>query len=662
MNQVGRYQILNELGRGATGIVYKALDPTIGRTLAIKSIRLSDLGASGPEGKRDLRERLLREAQSAGSLSHPNIVTIYDILETDDFAHILMEYIDGNSLQELLQRGAVPGYKELWQFLRQVADALDYAHRTGIIHRDIKPANILISKQQPDGSRVAKIADFGIARFVSHDPAQAGGMIGTPNYMSPEQIQGLAVTGASDQFALGTIVYELLAGERPFNAEALPSLFYQICKQNPKPVETANPSLNKTVGKVMNRVLAKDPQDRYASCSDFIGALSIALSESPGWSRSPAKPAAGETRAPAGVGVPIPAAPAILPETAAPAIAVAAVASASVAPRNLKTEPAPSVAPPPIIPPLPPPTPPRQSAPQQKSAPPPIVPPPPPPAEPRPNPDILSGWERRAQRNAQTRESRSGGKLWLIFALLAAVAIAALFIVRWNSASLLPLQTLGTKTGPTSPPPGDSDKPAQEKSHPPADLNPPPPAPAPEPAAPAPSSEKPLSPAPKADSAPVAPQPISPAQVGNIEPRKSEMPNHALSFVELVSDPPGAKIVIDSNPRQTCSAPCSLNLPGGRHALAAELNGYTLTRKIFNAPSRESIFVSLTKSMGVLVVTSIPAGSAVSIDGQNRGQTPLTLTLPSGSHHLTIINGAQRRHEETIEIDPDGMHTRSFRW
>jgi serine/threonine protein kinase len=657
--QVGRYQILNELGRGATGVVYKALDPTIGRTIAIKAIPLGDMGDGEEKGV--MRERLLREAQSAGSLSHPNIVTIYDILESADFVHILMEYVEGDSLQDLQRTGALPTHRELWQFLRQIADALDYAHRKGIVHRDIKPANILISKQQPEAIRFSKIADFGVASFVSRDPAQSSGggqpgkagsaMVGTPNYMSPEQIQGLAVSGAADQFALGAIVYELLSGERPFNAEGLPSLFYQICKQNPKPVESINPALNATVGKVMSRVLSKDPAERFASCSDFIGALSIGLSESPEWARASVKPL-----------------PAAQPESpsANPAAALGVGAAAAAGKPIARAAPAQAAIKPP---PPPPPVDASRNFPELSR---PAVPPFDNPARLAPP---LSGWERRARRDAAARDlesTSSRGKFWLILALCAAVAGAALFIIRWNSVAVIPVQILDTKTGPASPPPADADKTAQQAvqqaaQHPPADLNP---APTPPPAAPAPAAKEPPPPAQepaaqvatpeqKTQTPPEQEKPSAPVREANAIPREVD---RSISDVELVSDPPGAKIIIDSNPRLTCTAPCSLNLPGGRHTLAAELTGYALMRKIFNAPAQANVFVSLEKNTGVLFLTSTPSGSPVSVDGRAQGRTPLTLKLPAGAHHLTLFDGAQRRHDETVEIDSGGMLTRSFSW
>ncbi len=278
MNPVGRYQIAGEIGHGAMGVVYKALDPAIGRTVAIKTIHLTDL--TDADARLRVGERLMREAQSAGTLSHPNIVTVYDVLKQDEFAYIVMEFVPGPSLEEMLRERKLPTRDELLLYLRQVADALDYAHRKGIIHRDVKPANIIISEPAPSGERIAKIADFGVAKPVTQEATQSGSLTGTPSYMSPEQIEETSVDGRSDQFSLAVVVYELLTGQKPFTGDTLPALLHSICTEDPTPIEEINPALSPTVGKVMMRALSKKPQERFPSANDFIGALSIALAES----------------------------------------------------------------------------------------------------------------------------------------------------------------------------------------------------------------------------------------------------------------------------------------------------------------------------------------------------------------------------------------------
>ncbi|MGI8744457.1 MAG: serine/threonine protein kinase, partial [Bryobacteraceae bacterium] len=275
MDHIGRYQILEEIGRGAMGVVYRAQDPAIGRVIAIKTIRLTDL--TDADERERLRERLFREAQSAGILSHPNIVTIYDIAEESGNACIFMELVNGPPLEKLLSSGP-PDKESIFNFLRQTANALDYAHRKGIVHRDIKPSNIMI---HDDGQ--AKITDFGVAKTLSHQMTQAGTMMGTPNYMSPEQVQGLAVDGRADQFSLAVIAYEALTGEKPFAGEYLPTLLYKIVREDPVPPQRLNPSLDPGVEAVFTKALAKDPRQRFTTCSDFVTGLTDACNRSPRW-------------------------------------------------------------------------------------------------------------------------------------------------------------------------------------------------------------------------------------------------------------------------------------------------------------------------------------------------------------------------------------------
>ncbi len=258
------------------GVVYQALDPAIGRTIAIKSIRLQDLTDAVERDR--LRERLVREAQSAGILSHPGIVTIYDIAEENGVAYIFMEFVNGPPLEKMLLREQTPDKETILSILRQTAAALDYAHKKGIVHRDIKPANIMIHE---DGT--AKITDFGVAKIISQQMTLAGAMMGTPSYMSPEQVQGGAITGRADQFSLAVIAYEVLTGEKPFAAEYLPTLLFKIVREDPISPQRLNPTLGPLVEAVLRRALAKKPDDRYESCSEFIAALSTALNATHGW-------------------------------------------------------------------------------------------------------------------------------------------------------------------------------------------------------------------------------------------------------------------------------------------------------------------------------------------------------------------------------------------
>jgi len=279
MEKIGRYQVLGEIGRGAMGVVYRAQDPAIGRIIAIKTIRLSDFT---DESERErLRDRLVKEAQSAGILSHPNIVTIYDIAEENGMAFIFMELVNGPQLEQLLSAGIADSQVVL-NILRQTAAALDYAHKKGIVHRDIKPANIMIHE---DGQ--AKITDFGVAKIISQQMTQGGAMMGTPNYMSPEQVQGHAVDGRADQFSLGVIAYEILTGEKPFVSDYLPTLLYKIVREDPVGPKRLNPRLGPHVEAVLRKALSKTPDERYGTCTEFINALVFGLGNSKGWQALP---------------------------------------------------------------------------------------------------------------------------------------------------------------------------------------------------------------------------------------------------------------------------------------------------------------------------------------------------------------------------------------
>jgi serine/threonine protein kinase len=276
LTRIGRYQIVGELGRGAMGVVYEAIDPSIGRSVAIKTIRISDFQDLVQRQK--LRDRLFREARSAGGLSHPNIVTIYDMDEVDGFAWVAMAHVKGPTLEKILVTPPPLTGVQALRLLRQVATALDYAHGRGIIHRDIKPANIMADE---DG--VVKITDFGIAKFTGGDATETRTIVGTPNYMSPEQVQGHPVDGRSDQFSLAVIAYEILSGERPFQGEQLSNIVYKIVAEEPVLPSRINNTLTPAVDQVLTRALAKNPANRFDSCLAFVAALEMACGAAHGW-------------------------------------------------------------------------------------------------------------------------------------------------------------------------------------------------------------------------------------------------------------------------------------------------------------------------------------------------------------------------------------------
>jgi serine/threonine protein kinase len=263
VEQLGRYEILEVLGRGAMGTVYRARDPKIDRIVAIKTITLSGIT---PQEKDEYRQRFLREAQAAGKLSHPNVVTVYDVGEEESGRgpYILMEYVEGRTLESLIGDAAGNPIQARLELVRQVAEALDYAHSQGVVHRDIKPANILVT---PQGR--AKVADFGIAKLAVTQLTMPGESPGTPSYMSPEQVTGASVDGRSDLFSLGIILYWILAGEKPFTGENAPAVTFKIAYQDPVPPTQLNPSLDARFDQVLARALAKDPAHRYQRGRDL---------------------------------------------------------------------------------------------------------------------------------------------------------------------------------------------------------------------------------------------------------------------------------------------------------------------------------------------------------------------------------------------------------
>jgi serine/threonine-protein kinase len=266
MQRIGRYEVIEELGRGAMGAVFKARDPQIGRTVAIKIILTANLS---PADLEQYKLRFQREAQAAGQMSHPGIITIHDIAEDEaGQPFLVMEFVEGTGLDRLLaQSGPLPLDRSLGLAV-QVAEALDYAHQRGVVHRDIKPANILLTA---DGR--AKIADFGIAKLAGVQMTQTGQMMGTPAFMSPEQFSGGAVDARSDLFSLGAMLYWMLTGEKPFGGESLTVVSFRVVYTAPIPARRVNPALPPEVDTVLSRALAKNPADRYASCREFAADL-----------------------------------------------------------------------------------------------------------------------------------------------------------------------------------------------------------------------------------------------------------------------------------------------------------------------------------------------------------------------------------------------------
>ena len=600
--------MVGELGRGAMGIVYKAQDPAIGRTVAIKSIRLRDLTDTAERDR--LRERLFREAQSAGILSHPNIVTIYDIMEADGLAYIFMEFVNGPTMEKMLEAPQTPDKESLLSILRQTATALDYAHKKGIVHRDIKPANIMIHE---DGS--AKIADFGVAKIMSQNMTQAGTMMGTPTYMSPEQIQGINISGRTDQFALGVIAYEILTGSKPFSADHLPTLLFKIMRDKAMSPQRLNPTLHARVGLVFERVLAKLPEERYDTCSDFVNALASACNASPEWiplprgasedmatvasdpgSKSPSKISTTMME----TVVDVQSSQTTQPDTPAPEIAEE---PAEPPPVVLEREPEPEPEPEPIVvaiaaEPEPLPVAAFVEAPQVKPAP--VIPAPA--REPRPE--------------APSHTLRN-------------VALAAIVVVMIGGVVYSFSNHSGGEVA-VAP-----DAPAESAAAPPAATQPA--------ATPTPASSAPT--------APLAAASVAPAAAS------SKQSKFALS-----SAPPGVTAVFDDDPAATCTTPCERMLDAGRHTFLLSKEGYRESRRIIEIPRDTTMLVDLAQMIGTLSLITNPPGLTVTIDGLEQAQkTPLSVRLPAGPHKVEAVRGNDRQ-QITVDITDGSITARSLTW
>ncbi len=647
METIGRYRIIGELGRGAMGVVYHATDPAIGRSVAIKTIRIRDIHDTQQREK--LRERLFREARSAGVLSHPNIVTIYDMDEVDELAYIAMAYVNGPTLEKILASEKALSGANMLRILRQTAAGLDYAHGRGIVHRDIKPANIMTDE---DGA--VKITDFGIAKITAvTNMTETRTVVGTPNYMSPEQVQGLAIDGRSDQFSLAVIAYEILTGERPFTGEHLSTVVYKIVAEEPADAQRINSTLTPLIDKVLRRGLSKKPEDRYPNCSNFVGALEMACAESRGWTTltsgaAGAMPTASVTRPelPAtsgvkpGIVLPPPHVPVAetagdthgdtqnVPRSRRPSIAmplllslmvVVGVSAGIVWQAGLMPDIGSFV----------------QNQPFLKS---------------------LAFW-----RDQPSDQNASAGQ-------------------DQNAAA----QQNEPKTATPQPAsPGDSAGPPS--AGPDADASPTPttgqqtPTGQSEPAQDLPANSAPAAAPPGAESAVAKPSPLAPPSVTSaqetepappVKPLREpperrtrevlKLPTSHLQDVWVSTNPPGAKAVLDDDLSQVCRTPCIVHASTGIHHLTISQAGYENEyREIRIGDTAQDVPpITLRKPSGTLMLTTTPPGATVRVDGKLIQQlTPATIVLPPGTYSITVERGGQSR-TQRVEIQQSLVYLR----
>jgi serine/threonine protein kinase len=257
---IGRYEILEELGHGAMGTVYRAKDPSMGRIVALKTIiSVALASAQGSE----FRERFYREARAAGSLAHPGIVPMFDVGEHEGLPFMVMEFISGQTLADAVKKGERLTLDRVCEIGQQIAEALGYAHQHGVVHRDIKPANILLTSRETYGIERPKITDFGVAKLAAGQITTSGQMLGTPAFMPPEQFTGAPIDGRADLFSLGVILYWMATGEQPFPGETMTAVSYKVVHTEPVPPRKLNPSIPENLDRTILKCLAKSPADRY---------------------------------------------------------------------------------------------------------------------------------------------------------------------------------------------------------------------------------------------------------------------------------------------------------------------------------------------------------------------------------------------------------------
>jgi serine/threonine-protein kinase len=630
MERIGRYEILAELGRGAMGVVYKARDPKIGREVAIKTIRLSD--KVDRSEVTSLRERLFREAQSAGRLSHPGIVTIYDIEEQDDLAYISMELVDGRTLERIIINGEAGDLAFVGQVMRLSAAALDYAHSRDIIHRDVKPANLMITS---DGR--VKITDFGIARISSSQLTQTGTVMGTPSYMSPEQVKGDPLDGRSDQFSLAVIAYEMLTGQKPFAGENLTSVMFKIVSETPVEPMVLNPSIPSPVQDTLLKALSKNPSDRYPACAVFAASLMSQIEATQAM-----RSGTGAARE--------------ADETAHGGLDLGATAPAM---RTLKIE--------------------DPGETRLAGSPAGLRP-----LSSRPHPsDATTG-----QAAARPRAGRGAAWVWPAAAVLILGAPILLALLNpWllddpsglvrallrpdavhqgmqSSIALL----LEKNNSPL--PPAELTQPIEQAfrqrqraaraqlsgQEPSGQETVPPPAPVePQTAAaepPAAGSETAAQP-PEKTAAPVTKQQAS-------SPRAPAAPR--LVAVKLTATAQGAQVVVDRNPQWSCVAPCSLELPRGRHVAVASLAGFRSYPKIFEVGSDPAdVEIQMREITGTLLISSEPSGAEVFVDGRRvQGATNLQFDAAPGYHVILVRKTGSGTAERSVSVQEGGLHPVHF--
>ena len=586
LTRAGRYQIVSELGRGSMGVVYQGFDPIIGRTVAIKTMLTEGFA---PAEFEEYKARFQREAQSAGVLAHPNIVTVYDFGEDSGVLYLAMEFLEGKSLQALVEEQTILPVETIIPMYEQVCSALDHAHRHRIVHRDIKPANIMILE-----SGLVKVTDFGIAKMMSMGMTQAGQILGTPNYMSPEQVKGRSVDGRADIFSLGVILYELVTGEKPFGGQNITTVIYKIINENPISPRELDATIPVGLSYVIQKALAKSQDERYQTCREL--AEDLRNYRSVGGAAAPS--ATVILRVP-----PIQAPPpeALPPPARVPSAPVAAqpqVAAEPQPPRPLSVQ---------VIPPH------------------------------RPQPRGASP------------------AVWVLLTLLVVGAAGGgYYYFKYKPEHPAATPTTPTAERPAETP-GTTTPPATEGGTPTTPqtetVTTPPSNPPTETAAAQNTPSEPKAQVREAQG-PELPRPIAPPPSGG---RGTAAPK--IGQLVVRSNVDGAKITIDGRSEPGWVTPCTIpNLPAGAHSVVVSREGYSDAQESVTVEGGRTATVrpTLTVPSGEINIVTNPPGIEVFIDGQAVGLSPARKTLGVGQHTYALRQAGKEIYSNAFKITYDG--------
>ncbi len=580
------------------GIVYEGFDPVIGRTVAIKTMLTQGLA---PADFEDFKARFQREAQAAGMLNHPNIVTVYDFGEDEGVLYLAMEFLEGTSLEDMMKDEGGLTAERIIPIFDQVCSALDHAHSFKIIHRDVKPANIMVLR-----TGLVKVTDFGIAKMMSMGMTQAGQILGTPNYMSPEQVRGRQIDGRSDQFSLGIILYELVTRERPFGGQNLTTIIYRIINENPIPPRELDSSIHPGLSYVIQKALAKDPDERYQTCRELAEDLKNY------------KHLGGAIAPSATVVMRVPR----LPQT--------------------------SVQPP--VPTLPRPAPPRPA---------PVAPPPPEPAQ----HDFDLGEQpiaRQAPRitvipPAPPPQPKGSPLPWILFflVLFGGGGGAYYFLVLQPKP---PVQVVMVPS-PTPPAPAPAQDPAPiadpNAAVPPLDGATATPG---EGTAPGDQSATTTPAATPAEAAPPA-KPATGTATPPVEPKPTRPAAPKVGSLAVTSNIPGAQITVDGKSDPSWVTPFTVpGLPAGNHSVLVVKDGYAVVQRniVVEPGGAATLSVDLAVPSGEVNIITTPPGIDVLIDGQPAGRTPAQRSVKVGRHTFTLQAPGMEPYTSTFDIRSDG--------